>query len=60
MHVVGWTRAEVRHTLRIPFEPLAADPLVPIYGGTPWEPWPPASAAERFLDELQTLCRARV
>ena len=60
MHVVGWTRAEVRHTLRIPFEPLAADPLVPIYGGTPWEPWPPASAAERFLAELQTLCRARV
>ena len=55
VHVVGWTRDEVRSTLRIPFEPLAADPLVPVYGGTPWEPWPPSLAAARFLDELQAL-----
>ena len=55
VHVVGWTRDEVRHTLRIPYEPLAADPLVSLYGGTPWEPWPPAVAAERFLAELRTL-----
>ena len=58
VHVVGWTRDEVRHTLRIPFEPLAADPLAPVYGGKAWEPWPPNVAAERFLAELQALCRA--
>ena len=58
VHVVGWTREEVRTTLRIPFEPLAADPLEPVYGGTPWEPWPPALAAERFLCELRALDRA--
>lgn len=57
VHVVGWTRDEVRHTLRIPFEPLLDDPLVAVYGGTPWEPWTPAVAAERFLAELQTLGR---
>ena len=55
LHVVGWTRDEVRHTLRIPFEPLVDDPLVAIYGGTPWEPWTPTLAAERFLAELRTL-----
>ena len=55
VHVVGWTREEVRSTLRIPFEPLADDPLVALYGGTPWEPWPPALAAERFLAELRGL-----
>ena len=57
VHVVGWTRDEVRHTLRIPFEPLADDPLAAVYGGTPWEPWAPAVAAERFLAELHALCR---
>ena len=57
VHVVGWTREEVRSTLRIPFEPLADDPLVAVYGGTAWEPWPPALAADRFLAELQLLCR---
>ncbi len=55
VHVVGWTRDEVRHTLRIPYEPLAIDPLVALYGGAPWEPWPPAVAAERFLTELRAL-----
>ena len=58
VHVVGWTRDEVRHTLRIPFDPLAADPLAPVYGDTPWEPWPPAVAADRFLTELRRLCLA--
>jgi uncharacterized protein len=57
VHVVGWTRDEVRHTLRIPYEPLASDPLVELYQGTPWEPWPPAVAAERFLAELRALTR---
>ncbi len=60
VHVVGWTRDEVRHTLRIPFEPLAADPLHAVYGGTPWEPWAPTLAAERFLVELRALCAREV
>lgn len=59
VHVVGWTRDEVRHTLRIPFDPLDEDPLLPIYGGTPWEPWPPNLAAERFLAELRRLNAGR-
>ena len=60
VHVVGWTRAEVRHTLRIPFQPLTTDPLTAVYGGTPWEPWPPALAAQRFLDELNALHRLTI
>jgi hypothetical protein len=59
VHVVGWTPREVRSTLKIPYAPLTADPLVDIYGGTPWEPWPPRVAAERFLAELETLARAQ-
>jgi len=55
VHVAGWTKTEVRHTLRIPYESLTFDPLTPIYGGTPWEPWPPGLAAERFLAELSRL-----
>jgi hypothetical protein len=55
VRVVGWTEEEMRHVLRIPFEPLIEDPLVRVYGGTPWEPWPPQLAAERFLAELQIL-----
>ena len=55
VHIVGWTEAEVRHVLRIPFKPLAVDALVDVYGGVPWEPWPPQLAAERFLVELQAL-----
>jgi len=59
VHVAGWTKSEVRHTLRIPYESLAFDPLTQIYGGTPWEPWPPGLAADRFLAELsQLLSRA--
>lgn len=55
VRVVGWTEAEMRHVLGIPFEPLREDPLVAIYGGTPWEPWAPQVAAQRFLSELQLL-----
>jgi 5'-deoxynucleotidase YfbR-like HD superfamily hydrolase len=55
VHIVGWTAKEVRATLKIPFEPLIDDPLAAIYGSTPWEPWPPALAAERFLAELERL-----
>lgn len=57
MHVVGWTREEVRTTLRIPFEPLTADPLAAFYEEMPWRPWPPDCAAERFLAELRALAR---
>jgi 5'-deoxynucleotidase YfbR-like HD superfamily hydrolase len=55
VHVVGWTETEVRTVLHIPFKPLTEDPLVAVYGGTPWEPWPPGLAAERFLAELEAL-----
>lgn len=55
VHVVGWTRKEVRATLGIPHQPLSVDPLTAIYGGTAWEPWPPTLAAERFLQELLLL-----
>ena len=55
VHVVGWTEAEVRNVLRIPFKPLTEDPLVSVYGGKAWEPWPPRLAAERFLAELKAL-----
>jgi uncharacterized protein len=58
VHVAGWTAAEVRSDLRIPIEPLDKDPLVDIYGGRAWEPWPPGLAAERFLSELAGLIAA--
>lgn len=55
VHVVGWTEQEVRKTLKISAVPVGLDPLVAVYGGTPWEPWPPALACERFLAELDRL-----
>jgi hypothetical protein len=55
VHVVGWTPAEVRSTLKIPYRPLAKDPLTTVYGGAAFEPWPPTLAAERFLAELEKL-----
>ncbi|HLH11165.1 MAG TPA: hypothetical protein VKV77_04705 [Methylovirgula sp.] len=55
VRVVGWTEEEMHNVLRIPFEPLSEDPLVAVYGGTPWEPWPPQISAARFLTELQLL-----
>jgi 5'-deoxynucleotidase YfbR-like HD superfamily hydrolase len=55
VHVVGWTDAEVRNVLRIPFKPLTQDPLAAVYHDTPWEPWPPRVATERFLSELKRL-----
>lgn len=57
VHVAGWTRDEVKNVLKIPFKPLERDPLLAIYGGTPWEPWSPTVAAERFLKELQRIQR---
>lgn len=55
IHVVGWTRDEVWRVLKIRFRPVEDDPLWPVYGGTPWEPWSPDVAAERFLEELGRL-----
>lgn len=55
VHVVGWSPAEVRQTLKIRFKPLDEDILADTYGDTPWQPWPPALATQRFLDALQQL-----
>lgn len=55
VRIVGWTEEEMHNVLRIAFEPLRDDPLVAVYGGTPWEPWPPQLSADRFLAELQLL-----
>lgn len=55
VHAVGWSPDEVRRTLKIRVRPLAHDPLLPLYGGTAWEPWPPSLACSRFLEELQRL-----
>jgi 5'-deoxynucleotidase YfbR-like HD superfamily hydrolase len=55
VHVVGWSAKEVLHTLKITVPPLSDDPLHAVYGGTPWEPWAPPLAAERFLEELDRL-----
>jgi hypothetical protein len=55
VHVAGWSRAEVRATLGIRAAVMETDPLVAEFGGTPWEPWPPETAAERFLTTLRRL-----
>jgi hypothetical protein len=57
VHVAGWSVQEVRSTLKIRADVLTEDPLVAAYGCTPWEPWPPLLAAERFLAELERLQR---
>lgn len=56
VHVVGWSREEVRATLGITLRPLGSDPTSRPPGMRPWEPWPPAVAAESFLAELGRLC----
>lgn len=55
VHIAGWTRDEVRTALKIRLKPLETDPLVRIYGGVPWEPWPMRVAEARFLAELERL-----
>lgn len=55
VHVAGWSAEEVKQVLKIPFKPEKNDPLLAIYGGTAWEPWPPKLAAERFLNELKRI-----
>lgn len=58
LHVVGWLRRELREDLEIALEPLDSDPLAPVQGFAPWEPWPATFAAERFLQTLQSLAAA--
>jgi hypothetical protein len=57
VHVAGWSPDEVRRTLKIRDPIIDTDPLVQAYACTPWEPWPPALASERFLAELNDLRR---
>jgi hypothetical protein len=58
VHVAGWSEQEVRGTLKIRSHVLDEDPLAAHYGCKPWEPWPPALAAERFLAQLHELQRS--
>jgi hypothetical protein len=58
LHVVGWSRDDLRDDLEIALEPLDHDPLSSDSGFAPWEPWPAAVAAERFLAMLAFLSRA--
>ena len=57
MHVVGWSRLEMRQTLGIMETPLVHDPLSPC-AFAPWEPWPPRVAEQLFLDRFHALERA--
>ena len=57
VHVVGWSREDVRKTLKITLTPLDDDPLVDVYGGRAWEPWSPSIACDRFLAELNRLTK---
>lgn len=54
-HVVGWSRDEMRDSLDITLDPLDADPLVPLDGYAPFEPWPPALAERTFMSRLKLL-----
>ena len=49
---------EIRDSLQIRLEPVAADPLPLLEGMQPWEPWPPRTAASLFLAKLSELTRA--
>ena len=55
IHVVGWTREEVRKTLRIIDRPVDTDPLAAWLSVTPWEPWAADRAAEEFSRMLRRL-----
>jgi hypothetical protein len=57
-HVTGWSRQDIRDSLQIRLEPVAADPLPLLDGMQPWEPWPPRVAAALFLAKLRELTRA--
>jgi hypothetical protein len=55
VHCIGWSEDEVRNLLGITHPILEVDPLVAIYDCTPWEPWAPKVAAERFMAKLEEL-----
>jgi hypothetical protein len=55
LHVVGWSRKEIREVLEIEKNPLVRDPLAQQRGIRPWQPWPPQLAAKWFLHELNRL-----
>ena len=55
LHCVGWSREAIRDDLEIATVPLDRDPLFPMARFRPWEPWPAAYAAERFLEALYLL-----
>jgi hypothetical protein len=57
IHVVGWTRDEVRHVLRIAERPVETDPLASWFDAAAWVPWDAAQAADRFLRVLHSLLR---
>jgi hypothetical protein len=58
LHVAGWSRDAIRETLGIRLAPVMADPLPPLDGLQPWEPWPPRQAAAVFLAKLRELTGA--
>lgn len=55
IHVVGWTREEVRRTLHITDRPVETDPLAAWLSVRPWEPWAADKAAEAFQRMLVRL-----
>jgi hypothetical protein len=55
LHIVGWSRTELRDSLEITLEPVANAPVPVPTGMRPWEPWPPGLAASLFLARLETL-----
>jgi hypothetical protein len=57
-HVTGWSRDDIRESLRIRMEPVEVDPLPRLDGIQPWEPWSPRIAAALFLAKLHELTRS--
>ena len=55
LHVVGWSKDDIRQTLGICLTPAMMDPLPTLSGLHPWEPWPPPRAAALFLAKLREL-----
>ena len=55
LHVAGWSREEIRDILGLTIQSLDRDPLTPIYGGTPWEPWSVEKSRQLFLEKLRRL-----
>jgi 5'-deoxynucleotidase YfbR-like HD superfamily hydrolase len=55
LHVVGWSRDELRDDLEIDLTPIDHDPLLSFFGGRAWDPWPAPLAAKRFLLTLEFL-----